>query len=212
MLCAVLLILVPTFHTSAGHIPGRTMLPTNARGQGRKSSEPTVLSYKVVVFLRLFTIANLMMSSSTEYDCYLETGRKGSLYRLYKLRTMPQRLDPSATTYLISTIESFLRVESKSSTVFSSTTVSNTFFSVGEYVCVQIVAPKETITKEKCMYWAEGSGLVTGTVVLSKNKELLYDEASTYGNFKHDIYGTYSRTSLRDHTNNLPFRTSRGNA
>jgi hypothetical protein len=110
---------------------------------------------------------------------------------------MPEKIDDSAVTYLISTIESLLRVESKAPTVFSSTTISNRFFTVGGYALVQVVASKDTIPKEECMYWAEGGGLVTGTVILSKNEELPYDKANTYGNFRKDLYGTCSSISLR---------------
>lgn len=137
------------------------------------------------------------MSPSTEHKRLLETRKNGSFYHLYKLNTMPEEIDESAVTYLISTIESFLRVESKASTVFSTKTISDTFYTAGGYACVQIVAPKGTIQKEECMYWAEGSGLVTGMMILSKNEELPYDEANTYGNFKKDIYGTCSSTSRR---------------
>ena len=171
-----------------------------------------MLSYNFLVFLRLSAIANLIMCSPTEYKHLLETRKNGKLFCLYKLKTLPEEYDESAINYLIRTIESFHRAEHKSSTVFSSTTVSDTFFNVGEYVCVQIVAPEGTIPKEKCMYWAEGSSLITGTIILSNNEDLPYDDAHTYRNFKDNVHSTYSRTSLMDHTNNLPFRPRQSNA
>jgi hypothetical protein len=165
-----------------------------------------VLGYKVLAFLRLSAIANPMMSPPMEYEPLLETRRNGSLYCLYKLGTMPEENDTRAITYLISTIESFLRSTSKISSVFSRMTVSDTFLEIGEYACLQIVAPKGTIPKDKCMYWAEGSDLATGTMVLRKNEELPYDKANTYGDFNAYIYSTCSRTSFRDYNNNLLFR------
>jgi hypothetical protein len=187
---------------------------------GRTSSESTILSYKVLVSLCLPAIANLAMSSSTKYEHLLDTIKNGKHYSLYKLKTFPARYDTSAITHLISTIEYFFRSELKESIVFSEDTVSHTFFDVDEHVCVQIVGPKKInpedgcviIPKERCIYWAEGSNLVTGTVILSKNEVLPYDEAKTYGNFKSEILGTCFWTSLKNHTNNLPFRTSQSKA
>jgi hypothetical protein len=136
------------------------------------------------------------MNPPLEYKSLMETGRNGSLYCLYKLKTMPEEYDASAVTYLISTIDSFLREKSTNSTVFSRATVSDTLFSVDQYICVQIVAPQGTVPKEKCMYWAEGSNLVTGTMILSRNEKLPHDKANTYGSFKDDIRSTCRRTSF----------------
>jgi hypothetical protein len=173
---------------------------------GRISSESTVLSYNFLAFPRLSVIANLIMCSPTDYEHLLETRKNGKLYCLYKLKTLPEEYDASAVTYLISTIESFHQAENESSPVFFSTTVSDTFFNVGEYVCVQIVAPEGTIPKERCMYWAKGSNLITGTIILSNNEDLPYDDAHIYGNFEDNVHSMYSRTFLMHHTNNLPFR------
>ena len=157
---------------------------------GRTSSESTVLSNKVLVSLCLSVSNDLMMYSPTEYKCLLETRKNGERYHLYKLKTLPEEYDASAVTYLISTIESFLRLESSGSTVFTKATISDAFLYAGEYVCVQIVAPKDTFQKENCMYWAQGSNLVTGTMILSKKEKLPYDEAHTYGNFDDNVQST----------------------
>jgi hypothetical protein len=67
---------------------------------GRTSSESTVLSYKALVFLRLSAIANIMTPPPTEYECLLETGRNGSLYRLYKLKNLPEEYCSIALRFL----------------------------------------------------------------------------------------------------------------
>jgi hypothetical protein len=47
------------------------------------------------------------------------------------------------------------------------------------------------------MYWAEGRGLVTATIILSKNQFYPHDKARPYGSFKDFMQSMYSKTFPR---------------
>lgn len=72
---------------------------------------PMLTSYKVPVFLPLSSTPSLIMSLPIEYKSLLETRKNGSPFCPYKLNALPDGIDESATTYLISTIDHFHRAE-----------------------------------------------------------------------------------------------------
>jgi hypothetical protein len=59
--------------------------------------------------------------------------------------------------------------------------------------CVQVVSPEHHpggISTKKCLYWAEGGGLITGTTV-NPDPKLPKTIATTCGTFREQITGMY---------------------
>jgi hypothetical protein len=118
----------------------------------------------------------------------------GVEYTIYKREDLESAssFDESFVTFCISTLEFIAR--QKLGHAYQVPRISASLGTHGVYRCVQVVTQADGCSTERFLCWAEGGGLVTGTIFMHASNEahLCNPSPQTYGNFPKMMKGIFS--------------------
>jgi hypothetical protein len=129
----------------------------------------------------------------TPFAEILKTNMNGVEYTIYKREDLESAssFDESFVTFCISTLEFIAR--QKLGHAYQVPRISASLGTHGVYRCVQVVTQADGCSTERFLCWAEGGGLVTGTIFMHASNEahLCNPSPQTYGNFPKVMKGIF---------------------